>query len=169
MFSLPLSGYRCLADFAAAFFLRPNRTVTGFVASSVSTFSTARFRLFDRGVTSRRKLPTATFRRPPRLHEPDGVSSAVPMAATSTSGFFFLRLARVLVRFAVAVRFGLAFLAIRTAYHELQHVVQYAKKGSIGSFLSEYVLKATGSVLQGGNTINMHNNIDRERESINKG
>ena len=150
MFSLPLSGYRCLGDFAAAFFLRPNRMVTGFVASSVSTFSTARFRLFDRGVTSRRKLPTATFRRPPRLHEPDGVSAAVPMAATSTSGFFFLRLARVLVRFAVAVRFGLAFLTIRTAYHELQHVVRYAKNGSIDSFLSEYVLWATGSVLRGG-------------------
>jgi hypothetical protein len=130
MFSLPLSGYRCLGELAVAFFLRPNRMITGFVAPSVSTFSTARFRLFGRGVTSRRKLPTATFRRPPRLHEPDGVSSAVPMAAaTSTSGFFFLRFARVLVRFAVAVRFGFAFLAIRTAYHELQQVVQYTKKG----------------------------------------
>ena len=124
MFSLPLSGYRCVGDFATVFFLRPNRTVTGFVAPSVSTFSAARFALFDRGVTSRRKLPTATFRRLPRLHELDGVSSAVPMAATSTSGFFFLRLARVLVRF------GLAFLAIRTACLELQHVRSGERSGS---------------------------------------
>jgi hypothetical protein len=123
------SGYRCLGDFAAAFFLRPNRMGTGLIAPTASTFSTARFRLFDRGVTSRRNQPTATFTRPPRLNEPDGVSSAVPMAATSTSRFFFLPLGRVLVSFAVAVRLGLAFLAIRATCHVLQYFVQHAKKG----------------------------------------
>src|ERR1700727_224695 len=83
----------------AATMRRELRLCGGQAAPADSPFSTARFGLFDRAVTSRRKLPTATFRRPPRLHEPEGVSSAVPMAATSTSGFFFLRLERVLVRF----------------------------------------------------------------------
>jgi hypothetical protein len=61
MFSLPLSGYRCLGDFAAASFPRPNRTVTGFVAPSVPTFSTARFRLFDRGVTRQKETAHCDF------------------------------------------------------------------------------------------------------------
>jgi hypothetical protein len=50
-----------LGDFAAAFFLRPKRTVTGIVAPSVSTFSTARFRLFDRGVTRQKETVHCDF------------------------------------------------------------------------------------------------------------
>ena len=49
-----------------------------------------------------------------------------------------------------------------TLYHELEHVVQYANRGGVDPFLAEYVLKATGSVLRGGNSIDMHDNIDLE-------
>ena len=54
------------------------------------------------------------------------------------------------------------------AYHELEHVVQYASRGGVEPFLAEYILKAGGSILQGGNSINMHNNIDLERAAISK-
>ena len=55
------SGYRCLGDFAAAFFLRPNRMGTGLIAPTASTFSTARFRLFDRGVTRQKETAHCDF------------------------------------------------------------------------------------------------------------
>jgi hypothetical protein len=54
------------------------------------------------------------------------------------------------------------------AYHELQHVVQYARKGSVDSFMTEYVLNAGGSILRGGNSVDIHDNIGLEREAINK-
>jgi hypothetical protein len=54
------------------------------------------------------------------------------------------------------------------AYHELEHVVQYANRGGVEPFLAEYILKAGGSILQGGNSINVHNNIDLERAAISK-
>ena len=47
-------------------------------------------------------------------------------------------------------------------YHELEHVVQYANRGGVQPFLSEYILKAGGSILQGGNSVDIHNNIDLE-------
>ena len=46
--------------------------------------------------------------------------------------------------------------------HELEHVVQYANRGGVEPFLAEYVLKAGGSILRGGNSIDIHNNIDLE-------
>jgi hypothetical protein len=49
-----------------------------------------------------------------------------------------------------------------TLFHELEHVVQYANRGGVEPFLSEYVLKAAGSILRGGNSIDMHDNIDLE-------
>ncbi len=49
-----------------------------------------------------------------------------------------------------------------TLYHELEHVGQYAQRGGVEPFLSEYVLKAGGSVLRGGNSIDIHDNIDLE-------
>jgi hypothetical protein len=49
-----------------------------------------------------------------------------------------------------------------TLYHELEHVVQYAQRGGVEPFLSEYILKAGGSILRGGNSIDMHDNIDLE-------
>jgi Domain of unknown function (DUF4157) len=49
-----------------------------------------------------------------------------------------------------------------TLSHELEHVVQYATRGGIEPFLAEYVLKAGGSILRGGNSIYMHDNIDLE-------
>jgi len=56
----------------------------------------------------------------------------------------------------------------QTAYHELEHVVQYANRGGVEPFLAEYILKAGGSILQGGNSINIHNNIDLEQAAIRK-
>lgn len=56
----------------------------------------------------------------------------------------------------------------RLVYHELEHVVQYASRGGVEPFLVEYLLKAGGSILQGGNSINIHNNIDLERAAIAK-
>ena len=56
----------------------------------------------------------------------------------------------------------------QVAYHELEHVVQYNNRGGIEPFLAEYILKAGGSILQGGNSINVHNNIDLERAAISK-
>lgn len=53
-------------------------------------------------------------------------------------------------------------------YHELEHVVQYARRGGVEPFLAEYILKAGGSILRGGNSIDMHDNIDLERDAINK-
>jgi hypothetical protein len=49
-----------------------------------------------------------------------------------------------------------------TLFHELEHVVQYANRGGVEPFLSEYVLKAGGSILRGGNSIDIHDNIDLE-------
>jgi hypothetical protein len=49
-----------------------------------------------------------------------------------------------------------------TLSHELEHVVQYANRGGVQPFLAEYVLKAGGSILRGGNSIYMHDNIDLE-------
>jgi hypothetical protein len=49
-----------------------------------------------------------------------------------------------------------------TLYHELEHVVQYAQRGGVEPFLSEYILKAGGSVLRGGNSVDIHDNIDLE-------
>ncbi len=49
-----------------------------------------------------------------------------------------------------------------TLYHELEHVVQYANRGGVEPFLAEYTLKAGGSILRGGNSIDMHDNIDLE-------
>jgi hypothetical protein len=49
-----------------------------------------------------------------------------------------------------------------TLYHELEHVVQYANRGGVEPFLSEYILKAGGSILRGGNSIDVHDNIDLE-------
>jgi Domain of unknown function (DUF4157) len=54
------------------------------------------------------------------------------------------------------------------AYHELEHVVQYARRGGIEPFLAEYILKAGGSILRGGNSIDIHDNIDLERAAISK-
>ena len=53
-------------------------------------------------------------------------------------------------------------------YHELQHAVQYSRRGGVAQFMTEYILKAGGSILRGGNSIDMHDNIDLEREAINK-
>ena len=52
-----------------------------------------------------------------------------------------------------------------TLFHELQHVVQYANRGGVEPFLAEYALKAGGSVLRGGSSIDMHDNIDLERDA----
>ena len=49
-----------------------------------------------------------------------------------------------------------------TLHHELEHVVQYANRGGVEPFLSEYILKAGGSILRGGNSIDLHDNIDLE-------
>jgi Domain of unknown function (DUF4157) len=49
-----------------------------------------------------------------------------------------------------------------TLYHELEHVVQYAARGGVEPFLAEYILKAGGSILRGGNSIDIHDNIDLE-------
>jgi Domain of unknown function (DUF4157) len=49
-----------------------------------------------------------------------------------------------------------------TLAHELEHVVQYANRGGVEPFLAEYVLKGGGSLLKGGNSIYMHDNIDLE-------
>ena len=46
--------------------------------------------------------------------------------------------------------------------HELEHVVQYANRGGVEPFLAEYILKAGGSILRGGNSIDIHDNIDLE-------
>jgi Domain of unknown function (DUF4157) len=53
-------------------------------------------------------------------------------------------------------------------YHELQHVVQYARKGSVDAFMAQYVLQAGGSVLRGGNSVDIHDNIGLENDAINK-
>ena len=53
-------------------------------------------------------------------------------------------------------------------YHELEHVVQYSRRGGVEPFLAEYILKSGGSILRGGNSIDMHDNIDLERDAINK-
>lgn len=53
-------------------------------------------------------------------------------------------------------------------YHELEHVDQYRRKGGIESFMTEYVMKSTGSVFHGGNSVNMHDSIDLENEAIQK-
>src|SRR5262245_17829614 len=50
----------------------------------------------------------------------------------------------------------------QVAYHELEHVVQYANRGGVEPFLAEYILKAGGSILRGGNSIDLHDNIDLE-------
>jgi hypothetical protein len=56
----------------------------------------------------------------------------------------------------------------KLAYHELEHVVQYANRGGVEPFMAEYILKAGGSILQGGNSISMHDNIDLEQAAIAK-
>ena len=43
-----------------------------------------------------------------------------------------------------------------TLYHELEHVVQDANRGGVEPFMAGYVLKAGGSILRGGNSIDMH-------------
>jgi hypothetical protein len=94
----------------AALFRRPNRTVTGFVAPSVSTFLAARFRFFDFGVTSDSTLltlPTAISASLPMLHEVATFSSTGAPTATLTSGFVFLRRIR-LGRLGFVARLGVA-------------------------------------------------------------
>ena len=54
-----------------------------------------------------------------------------------------------------------------TMYHELQHVVQYARRGGVQAFLTEYVLKSGGQVISQG-SINVHDSIDLEQEAIAK-
>jgi hypothetical protein len=41
-------------------------------------------------------------------------------------------------------------------------VVQYTQRGGVEPFLSEYVPKTVGSILRGGNSIDIHDNIDLE-------
>jgi len=48
-------------------------------------------------------------------------------------------------------------------FHELEHTVQYKNRGGIQGFMTEYVLKAGGSMLRGGNAVDIHDNIDLER------
>jgi Domain of unknown function (DUF4157) len=56
----------------------------------------------------------------------------------------------------------------RTLYHELQHVVQYARRGGIEPFMTKYVLKSGGSIIRGGNTVDVHDNIDLETDADSK-
>jgi hypothetical protein len=53
-------------------------------------------------------------------------------------------------------------------YHELEHAVQYVNRGGVEPFLAEYILKSGGSILHGGNSIDMHDNIDLEHDAIQK-
>jgi hypothetical protein len=57
---------------------------------------------------------------------------------------------------------------VEAAYHELEHVVQYARHGGVEPFLAEYILKTGGRILRGGNSIDMHDNIDLEHDAIAK-
>ncbi|WP_367278083.1 DUF4157 domain-containing protein [uncultured Roseobacter sp.] len=52
--------------------------------------------------------------------------------------------------------------------HELEHTVQYERRGGEQKFLSEYVMKAPGKVLERRN-FNVHDYIDIERAAIVKG
>ena len=54
-----------------------------------------------------------------------------------------------------------------TLYHEIQHTVQYARRGGVDPFLTEYVLKAADQILS-QRSFNIHDDIDLEREAINK-
>ena len=54
------------------------------------------------------------------------------------------------------------------AYHELEHVAQYNAKGSVDAFMAQYILQSSGSILHGGNSVDIHNNIGLEQDAINK-
>jgi hypothetical protein len=52
-----------------------------------------------------------------------------------------------------------------TLYHELQHTVQYKNRGGVEPFMTEYILKSAGSILHGGNSVDIHDNLDLERDA----
>ncbi|MFC7516524.1 hypothetical protein ACFQUU_16045 [Herbaspirillum sp. GCM10030257] len=54
-----------------------------------------------------------------------------------------------------------------TVLHELEHTVQYQRRGGEQPFLSEYVLKSAGKVIQTG-SFNVHDYIDIEGAANNK-
>lgn len=51
--------------------------------------------------------------------------------------------------------------------HELEHVVQYDQRGGEREFISEYILKVPGKVIERG-SFNVHDHIDIERAAIRK-
>ncbi len=52
--------------------------------------------------------------------------------------------------------------------HELEHVVQYSRRGGVEPFLSEYILKSAGKIIA-HRSINIHDSIDIESAAIRKG
>lgn len=59
-------------------------------------------------------------------------------------------------------------------YHELQHVDQYRRRGGIEPFMTEYVLKSAGGLIDvknyanGNFAVNVHDNLDLERDAESK-
>jgi hypothetical protein len=51
--------------------------------------------------------------------------------------------------------------------HELQHSVQYQKKGGVDAFLAEYIAKSGGAIVA-NRSFNVHDDIDLEQEAIAK-
>src|SRR5262249_20439060 len=49
--------------------------------------------------------------------------------------------------------------------HELEHTVQYANRGGEQPFLSEYIAKAIGQIIQ-NKSVNIHDDIDIENAAI---
>lgn len=57
-------------------------------------------------------------------------------------------------------------------YHELQHVDQYRRRGGVEPFMTEYVLKSAGglidagrNVINGNFSVNIHDNLDLEQDA----
>lgn len=55
-----------------------------------------------------------------------------------------------------------AYDDLRLMLHELEHVVQYRRRGGDQAFISEYVLKAPGKVIERG-SFSVHDHMDLER------
>lgn len=51
--------------------------------------------------------------------------------------------------------------------HELEHVVQYSRRGGVEPFLSEYILKSAGKIIA-RRSINIHDFVDIESAAIRK-
>ena len=56
---------------------------------------------------------------------------------------------------------------LKTLFHELEHVDQYARRGGVRAFLAEYIFKIPGKVIQ-KRSFNVHDDLDIERAAISK-